>query len=398
MEEHTSYSEVWSSNYTSIRRVVLHPIFPEQMAMLRCNESVLYYQHCFEGQYNVNEVPIHLVAAELRGVCCGAFRPWSDKLALGCALGVCLWDLPRNEEMYNRIGMERIPCGKSQRCEDYVKELQWLNDGCHLACAVSKSVEIWDPDALQLLQILEMPKSESYMWIMRFKPDMEEFLMALEDTGYEWIFISHLDTLLTQKLQLQSAVWTNDGDHLIFAAICDCRIFITSPRDQRQLFLCPNLSPWHTEVVLRLNYVKCGGKIRYCCDPVALAIDPNDAIVAIMFKRQPFVLLCLLDIRLGLPVKLRPLRFLDHQPEISFEVYPTCMCFFPAQENGDCTLFVAWTNGDHFIKTISPTPMPTELESESESGSESGSKSGSKSSSESELELEDVEMEDRTVS
>lgn len=354
------HGEVCNWITAPIRGIIVHPSCEEKKALLKCDETVLYYQRCTNELGMSYDATRFLVSQQQKGIGCGAFRPCYEptQLAVGGERGICLWHVPHPMNKYNVARMKWIQCCKD-KFDDSVMELQWFQDGSYLACTIMRDVQIWDPDAMQLLQIFEMPEPESYMWMLRFKPDMQHLLASLANTGYYCPSLSLLNCLLTHNRQLQTATWTNSGRHLLFAAFRDSRIFITSPRSEKNYFICPNKPTWYTEVVLELSCVECLGEYRYCTDPIALAIDSLDMYVAIMFKHLPFVLLCQLKLMRIFPSELTPLRFIDRQPKMAMiEVYPTCFSFNAATTMEETLLFIAWTNGDNLIETVIPSAMP----------------------------------------
>lgn len=343
----------WKSAPT--RCIVLHPSCNAKKALLKGDESVLYYKRC-TTDYAEREVPRCLQSTKMAGICCGAFRPWYEptELAVGGDMGISIWHLPRYVDGNNPVWGQWIPCGKSDSDNEYVKELQWLNEGLHLACAVvyQQCVQIWDTDAVQLLQSIAMPQVDNYKWLLRFKPDMLQLFAMLEPTeDYEYS-LSELNILLTQCMELQTAVWTNCGNHLLFAAREDARIFVTTPNTV-DLFVESQKPSWFTEVVLDLSDVKCTDKFRYCSSVLALAIDPCDIFVAILFERQPYVLICELSVKRGCRTDLKPKRFIDRLSTMPVVSYPNCICFSPVAGKGEERyLFIAWSNGDQHIDSM----------------------------------------------
>lgn len=344
----------WKSAPT--RCIVMHPLCAAKKALLKNDETVLYYQRCTTNKFGEEEMPRCLVVSRMVGICCAAFRPYYDptELAVGGDMGICLWHLPTTEDKYNPTWGRWIPCSKDGEDKEYVKELQWLQEGLYLACAVlyQQCVQIWDTDMLELMQTISMPQADSYKWFLRFKPDMQHMFTMLEAYEHYEKSLSVLNILLTQCMPLQTAVWTNCGDHLLFAAHGDARIFVTTPRPI-DLFAESNMPCWLTEVVLDLNDVKCKNNLRCCSAVVSLAIDPCDIFVAILFERQPYVLLCELCVRRGCRTDLKPLRFIDRLSTMPVVSYPNCICFSAVtEEGGERYLYIAWSNGEQHIESM----------------------------------------------
>lgn len=349
-------SEVCDWVSAPIRCIVLHPLCMKKKALLKGNESVLYYRRCTMTKSDEKEIPRFLMASQMSGICCGGFRPWYEptQLAVGGDKGICIWHLPGSEDEDNPLWGQWIPCGKNGIGDEYVKELQWLHGGLYLACALlyQQCVQIWDTDLVQLVQTIAMPQVDNFKWLLRFKPDMQQLFTMLEATGHYKHSLSVLNILLTQCMQLQAAVWTNGGHHLLFAACEDARIFVTTPK-AIDLFAKSKKPSWLTEVVLDLSKVKCTGKFRCCSAVLGLAIDPCDIFVAILFDRQPYVLLCELSVKRGCRTDLKPLRFIDRLPTMPIVSYPNCICFSALTvKGGERYLLIGWSNGKQYIESM----------------------------------------------
>ncbi|KAH8417200.1 hypothetical protein KR222_006299, partial [Zaprionus bogoriensis] len=390
-------SETSNWKYAPIRYIIQNPQGPQQ-ALLTCDDVVLYFAErlCAAQQ---------LQAKRQLSICCAAFRPWCKtiELAVGGSMGISLWQISHGEN-HGPPRMQWIPCHSAtvgdsddrdsnsdseqdgreefdenfELCDDFdfvgehVKELQWLMDGSFLACAVlrQKCIQIWDPDRKLLMQKIEMPQQESYMWMLRFEPDMEQLFASLRhlqvspDTAPHarsvWVSdrtasqkpmpcatlsLPKLDAVLTRRMRLQTAAWTACGNHLIFAPRESSSIYITSPNMHLEGFVQRG---WQTQELLNLRHVECYGETRFCANPLALAVDPCGVYVAIMFQRRPYLLLCLLCVRRGCRSELKTLRFINRPQDSPNVVYPTCMRFnwTPGDlEKGQRVLAVAWSKG-----------------------------------------------------
>ncbi|XP_034478242.1 aladin-like [Drosophila innubila] len=364
-----------------IRRIIFNPYGPERVLLTRDDTVMLFLDKDMDA--------IKLRYFRQLHISCGAFRPWTgNELAVGGAGGICLWyqgDMEMPHELY--------PFWISlQNEEDFVLNLQWLRHGHHFACALlyARCIQLWQPETLQVMQEIQMRYADSFLWALSYQPDIEELFLFLntdkdnsdddnndnnheddstndydDDNDMDLIGSWHYDSFQDWEVQitgtqiLQSACWTTLG-HFLFVARNCCKVFSCTPHAEHGIFLNPR-EEWSVEIAIDLSFIEIDGLRYNCSEPQALSIDPCNIHVAILLKRQPYLLLCLHHADFGCQIRLTPLQVIQViGAHPCFNIYPTC-CTFAADDDVDnmdvtdnddeqweqmkYSLFIGWSSG-----------------------------------------------------
>jgi len=312
LQHMAQFNENYHWMRTSVRCIIFNPVGPEKATILGDDTVTLFPDK--------NTKSIQLRFNKQINISCGAFRPWTrNELAVGGAGGVCLW------QQHDRC-LEPQPLWIGLKNEDFVLNLQWLQHGHNLACALLYAccIQLWQPDTRQVLHEIQMLHPESFRWSLSFKPDIEGLFIYLSNDDkdnsnynnfYEW------ESKINGKETLQSACWTTEGN-LLFVARQSCKVFCCIPYAENGIFLKPN-DVWPIETPLDLSCVKLHKQEYDLGEPQAIAIDPCNIYVAIRFKRHPVVLLCLHLAAYGCKVKLKPFNLINCLPGVN----PTFITF-----------------------------------------------------------------------
>lgn len=323
-----SQTQDWTT--TAFRYMDFHPSSPSLlMALVTGQDTVQLYDESFEMRSCLKDL-------EQRHITCVAFRPWSQELAVGCAAGVCLWKSNRRSKVYSQIRhMQGTHHMRMLQDEGHtcVTSLQWNEDGTILASAALSSAHIvlWEPDYQQKIRLIPDPTGLSSFALLRYRPDFQELLCARTNGG---AIICKLTRSKWSKEQfhlqgrIQTAVWTTCSSHLLFVKENSTRLY-SRTQDEEPMKLQNPKHTWHIEMVANLQEVSCSGEWRYCGEPLAIVMDPLGIYLAVIFKHQSFVLLCLLSPARRGPPRPIPMKFIecDGEEESEDEVYPSCMGF-----------------------------------------------------------------------
>ncbi|KAM8719835.1 hypothetical protein ACLKA7_005974 [Drosophila subpalustris] len=308
----TEFNETCNWYKATIRRIIFNPCGYERVLLTGDDRVVYFYDKLmpattlrFYRQININ---------------CGAFRPWSGHdLIVGGSGGMCLWHKSNVE-----LPLSASWIGLKDR-EDFVTDLQWLHGGHHLACALlnARCIQLWQPEKRQVMLEIQMQCADSYLWALRFKPDIQELFYHLKIDEEDFDSFSDWETNIKGSKVLQSACWSNRG-HLLYLTRNCCKVFSCTPHAEHGIFLHPS-DEWYSETALDLSFIEVDGQRYNCRHPQAIAIDLYDVHVAIVFNRQPHVLICLHHAGFGCYVRMRPFRVISCTPD--FNLYPTCCTF-----------------------------------------------------------------------
>ncbi|KAH8249112.1 hypothetical protein KR032_006041, partial [Drosophila birchii] len=322
----------------AFRYIDFHPSSPSLLMVLVTREdTVLLCDEKFEKKSCLKDL-------DQKHITCAAFRPWSQELAVGCAVGICLWKSNRRSQAYRQIrhmqGTHhlRILEEEGHTC---VTSLQWNEDGTILVSASlgSQHIILWEPDYEQKMLLIPDPGSRSSISLLRFSPDFKEILCASCNSGAS---ICQLDRSMWRSLEqvqvqgrIQTAVWTTCSSHLLFVKESSTQLYSRTKEEEVLLLKRPKPS-WRIEKVANLEQVCVSGVWRHCGEPLAIAMDPLGIYLAVIFKHQSFVLLCRLAAARRGPLVTTPMKIIecDEEATTEDEVYPTCMTFAAAQGNG----------------------------------------------------------------
>ncbi|KAH8282690.1 hypothetical protein KR054_009143 [Drosophila jambulina] len=322
----------------AFRYMEFHPNSPNLlMALVTREDTVLLCDESFEKKSCLRDL-------EQKHITCVAFRPWSQELAVGCSVGVCLWKSNRRSQVNRQIrhmqGTHRMRLLQDEG-HTCVTSLQWNEDGTILVSAAlgSRHIILWEPDYQQKMHLIPDPGNKSSISLLRFSTDFKEILCASCSGGAS---VCQLDrsTWSSQEQvpvrgRIQTAVWTTCSSHLLFVEEGSTQLYSRSRNEEVLLLRRPKPS-FRIEMVANLQVVSCSGEWKHCGEPLTIAMDPLGIYLAVIFKHQSFVLLCLLrSTRQGPPVTT-PVKFIecDGDTTTEDEVYPTCMAFAAVQGNG----------------------------------------------------------------
>ncbi|KAH8255399.1 hypothetical protein KR038_002435, partial [Drosophila bunnanda] len=366
-----SQTQDWKT--AAFRYMDFHPNSPSLlMALVTTEDTVLLYNESFENKSCLKDL-------DQKHITCVAFRPWSQELAVGCSAGVCLWMSNRRSQLYRQIrhiqGTHHMRI-LEEKGHTYVTSLQWNEDGTILVSASlgSKHIILWEPDYQQKMRLIPDPASKSSISLLRFSPDFKEILCASCSNGAS---VCQLDRSMWRYLEqvpikgrIQTAVWTTCSSHLLFVKEGSTRLYSRTKEEEVLLLKRPQPS-WRIDMVANMQEVCCSGEWRHCGQPLTIAMDPLGNYLAVIFKHQSFVLLCLLaPARRGPPVTT-PVKFIecDGDAMTDAEVYPTCMAFAAVRCNNfenKRVLVICWStthiqsfaiNSQNAIETQGPQFM-----------------------------------------
>ncbi|EDW66212.1 aladin [Drosophila virilis] len=322
----------------SIRYIACHPTGMERALLTSMDVALLYS--------DMRVPPQRLTSAKQRHVTCAAFRPWSSsELAVGGAGGICLWKpLPTMPRMMQITWYGYKP-------KDFIVDLQWLQTGTHLVSATlgNRRIQIWHPELRQLMQELHVPQPGTHCWVMRYQSDILHLISFLKSDAPILRYRNSLKTWssqLTKRMPIQTAAWTARGNHLMYVVKGSSKVYGSTSSMVMGPFRHPFMV-WSTSEVIDLRSFYCnwqqheGGLVQ------SMVMDPLNVYVAFMFKRRPFVLLCLLHIPFNCSLKLKPMQLIqsaDGHPD----AFPTCITFGfmdRVASHRDRSLVIGWSTG-----------------------------------------------------
>jgi len=326
----------------AFRCIEFHPKI-SLMALVTNQDIILIH----DGRSNTHT---NLQNFHQKDITCVAFRPWSPvcELAVGCASGIYLWRESgrSNHNIRHMLGTHLMRVLQDEG-HNYVTSLQWNEDGTILISAAlgSSHIILWEPDCQQKIRLIPAPNSLSSFSLLRYSPDFQVLFCASCDAGASLCQLNRSKWKSEQVLmrnRIQTAVWTTCSSYLLFVREGSTRVYSCTNDGESTIFLRPK-PQWRVELVVDLQEVTtCSGEQRCCGEPHTFAMDPLGLYMAIIFKQQSFVLLCLLaNFRLGSP-RLLPLEFINCDAD--GEEYPTCMGFGISDPQTRC-LVICWNSG-----------------------------------------------------
>nr|XP_017022217.1 aladin [Drosophila kikkawai] len=315
----------------AFRYIDCHPSSPSLlMALVTREDTVLLYDESFKKRSCLRDL-------EQKHITCVAFRPWSQELAVGCSAGIFLWKSNWRSQVHRQIRhMQGTHHMRMLEDEGHtcVTSVQWNEDGTILASAALGSTHIilWEPDYQQKMRLILDPGNQSSFSLLRFSADFKEILCASLNGGASICELDRCTWRVRDKVQIESriqtAVWTTCSSHLLFVKEGSTRLY-SRTRNQEALLLKRPKPSWRIEMVANLQDASCSGEWRHCGKPLAIAMDPLGIYLAVIFKHQSFVLLCLLAPARDGPPRPIPIKFIacDGDDATEDEVHPTCMAW-----------------------------------------------------------------------
>ncbi|XP_052853056.1 aladin [Drosophila gunungcola] len=340
-------SETRGWKTAAIRCIAFHPS-SVLMALLTNQDKVMLHDE-------MNCSPTSLQSCQQKDITCATFRPWSEgcELAVGCAAGICLWQQSGRSKVDHKI-RHMMGSHHMRILEDeghtYVTSLQWNEDGTILISAAlgSSHIILWEPDCRQKIRLIPSPDALSGFSLLRYSPNFQVLFCVSCETGASFCQLNRSkwksEQILNQS-RIQTAVWTTCSSYLLFVRQGSTRVYSCTNNAEATVFLCPK-PVWSIELVVDLRDVTiCSGQQRHCGEPQTFAMDPLGLYMAVIFKEQPFVLLCLLVMTRTFPLRLLPLNFIDC--DVEDQQYPTCAGFGISTKADPQTrcLVIAWNAG-----------------------------------------------------
>ncbi|BFF93210.1 aladin [Drosophila madeirensis] len=322
-----------------LRCIVIHPT-NEQLAMVTRQDIV----HLFG---NWKDPPAQLQAAEQVDLYCVAFRPSTYcELAVGCAAGIYIW-----QNVPNILWEKRL---LSHTEHIHVTSVQWNEPGTALLSVAlgSRQIIVWAPDSGHPIRMLSATIS-----FLLYSPDFQILFGACSDAGAKVYYADRRCWQMEQILegrQIQTADWTACSTYLLFVQKDDTNLYSVTRYAEVGVFLKPQLV-WTFELVADLHEVSVFGKVMHHGQAQAIAVDPLNVYLAVIYKRQPFVLLCKLSFVKHDKVRILPWEYIycdDDQTLRNCVHYPTCMCFGHAKKDGLCMLAIGWNSGIYQVKML----------------------------------------------
>ncbi|XP_017075017.2 aladin [Drosophila eugracilis] len=342
----------------AVRCMEFHPT-TSLMALLTNRDIVLLHDE-------KKNSPTRLKSIQQKDVTCAAFRPWSDfrELAVGCAAGICLWRENQRSNMKHNIrnmtGSHQLRVLQDEG-HNYVTSIQWNEDGTILISAAlgTSHIILWEPDCQQKITLIPAPDSLSSFSLLRYSPNFQILFCASCEAGASLCQLNRSKWMSEQILMhnhIQAAIWTTCSTFLLFVQEGSTRIYSCTDDAEAGVFLHPK-PLWSVELVADLEEVTtCSGHKRCCGQPQAFAMDPLGVYMAIIFKKQSFILLCyLVDSKLG-SVRLIPIEFIECDAE--GEQYPTCIGF-KVSDLEIRWLMIAWSTG--YIQRFAITAKKSQI-------------------------------------
>uniref|UniRef100_A0A6P4F164 Uncharacterized protein LOC108044530 n=1 Tax=Drosophila rhopaloa TaxID=1041015 RepID=A0A6P4F164_DRORH len=331
----------------AIRCIEFHPS-SMLMALLTNQDIVLLYDErsC---------APTNLQSFQQKDITCAAFRPWSlsRELAVGCAAGICLWRESERSKMDVKIrhllGNHHMRILQDEG-HSYVTSLQWNEDGTILISAAlgSSHIILWETDCQQKIRLVPAPDSLSAFSLLRYSPNFQVLFCSSCQTGASFCQLNRSkwrSEQILKRSRIQTAVWTTCSSYLLFVREGTTRIYSCTNDGEATVFLCPK-PVWTLELLADLQDVTtCSGQQRHCGEPQTIAMDPLGLYMAVIFKEQSFVVLCLLVNARPSRLQLLPLEFIACDAD--GEQFPTCFAFGFSQKGNPqirC-LVIAWNKG-----------------------------------------------------
>ncbi|KRF99539.1 uncharacterized protein Dwil_GK27296 [Drosophila willistoni] len=280
--------------------------------------------------------------ANQRDITCMAFRSFTCfELAVGCAAGICLWS--RNKDRYTLRML-------TDKRHVYVTSLAWAENGLILISASlgCGNIIFWQPEMGEKMRFLLGGRNG--FSLLSYTPDPGFIFYAYSDAGasfckYDGMKLFEGTNILSEK-RIQSSTWTQCGSHLFFVEKDSCLLYACVAFPDEGVVLDPDVL-WKPQVVADLDRVTCSGQHRACGHIQSIAIDPLDIYMAIIFKNQPFVLICFLALSQVLPVRILPRNYVTYNGNSTEkeQVYPTCVKFTVCQSKPVRSLVIAWSTG-----------------------------------------------------
>lgn len=335
IDELAKTSETCGWNTAKIRFITCHPSSMQRMLLTSMDTALIYE--------NMLEKPLCLSSPKQQHLSCGAFRPWTwRQTAVGGEGGICLWKFSN--------GGYKTMTWLGYREGDIIVDLQWQHTGILLVTASlgNQRIQIWHPELKQVLQELSMPVMGTNYWAMRYPSDMIQLLDFLRTQSILFSYrnsMKMLSSQLVERWPLQTAVWTEQGNHLLYVIKGSSKVFgststmVIGPLKQEFLI-------WSSKEVIDLasffcNWHECkGGRVQ------SIFMDPLNIYVAFIFTRQSFVLLCLLHIPLGCSIKLKPVQIIGCTEALY--AWPSCLAFGNVRRSGENvrrSLIIGWSTG-----------------------------------------------------
>ncbi|XP_017152660.1 aladin [Drosophila miranda] len=323
----------WDEAY--IRCIILHPT-SVQMAVVTHKDVV----HVF-GVGPTAE----LQSAEQVDLYCGAFRPCTIReLAVGCAAGIYIW-----RHVSNTLWDKRL---LRHAAHIHVTSVQWNEDGTVLVSVAlgSHHIIVWEPESGQTIRLL--PSSISFLL---YSPDFQMIFGAASDSGASVCYVDRRSWKLEQILEgrrVQTAAWTACSTYLLFVQKNDTNLYAITRNSEVGVFLKPQLF-WAFELVANLQTTPFAGQELCRSQPQAIAVDPSNVYLAVIYKKQPFVGLFKLCMARHKKLSILATKYIysDDNQTLRTGIFPTCMCFEHGQ-NDKRNLAIAWTSGHVQCKNL----------------------------------------------
>ncbi|XP_030382195.1 aladin [Scaptodrosophila lebanonensis] len=315
-----------------IRFLAPHPKL-NWMALVTGEDKVLLF-------YDDDRMPTCVEHVQQQHVSCVVWRPsvittW----AVGCAAGIFIWlDVGCTKSIHGSPMYLLSNSGHT-----FVTSVQWNRDGSILASAAlgTAYILLWDPDDGSCLNSLPFPNNCNTGYrILRYSPRYTWIFCAAQGVGASMWHIGSNEWRLQEirvKGSVQSAAWSACGSFLflsmkdstrLYAAYCETSVFRgVKPK-------------WKARFLINLERVPFGGRVFDCGVPQAIAIDPGNIYMALIFRDRPFVFLFILIARD--PLELWPADI--KQPSLS-GAYPVCVRFSSMKETSRI-LAIAWSTGN----------------------------------------------------
>ncbi|XP_017042782.1 aladin [Drosophila ficusphila] len=353
--EKISQTRDWKN--ATVRCIEFHPNCV-MMAVVTNKDTVLIYDEKCGS-------PASLQSFQQKDIACASFRPWSQgcELAVGCSMGIFLWRQTRHSNGAHNIRHMMGPHNLEILQDEghtYVTCLQWNEDGTILLSAAlgSSNIVMWEPDRREKIHLFPVFSRVSSISLLRFSPDFL-FCASCEEGGVFCLMNRSKPWKSEEVLQqghIQTAVWTICSKYLLFAKEGDTQVYSLTNDAEASIFLCPKLN-WIQETLIDLHVVTtCSGQQRICGEPQSFAMDPLGIYMAVLFKEQSFVLLCLLVNKRQGSLKILPIEFITC--DAGGDQYPTCIGFGKSRKEDPeirC-LMIGWNMGHlqrYFVTTES---------------------------------------------
>ncbi|XP_022208155.2 aladin-like [Drosophila obscura] len=334
-----TYRQMVNWDEACIRCIAIHPTSRHQ-ALITSEDIV----HLF---VNWVDPAAQLQAPEQVDLYCVAYRPCTNReLAVGCAAGIYIW---RN--VSSQLWGKRL---LSHKAHIHVTSVQWNQPGTTLVSVAmgSRQIIVWNTDSAQTIRML----SASISFLL-YSPDFQLLFGASSDAGADVCYVERrcwqLEHILAER-PIQTAAWTAGSTYLLFVQKDDTHLYSITRYADLGVFLKPQLF-WTFELVADLHEIFVLGKQKHHGQAQAIAVDPLNIYLAVIYKRQPFVLLCKLSMKKHAKLRIIPWEYIhcDDEQARGQCAYATCMCFGHAKENGRRrTLTIGWNTGYYQVEWL----------------------------------------------